>query len=240
MVYAIAGLTFSLILFMSPIKIYISFKKKSSDEYIKIQTVYLGMIKFNLAVPRFFLKIRNFVPILKFNIKAFVQKHIISEGEVVTSPSDYKFRVLIFFLQNALLEIKKFNKLFKFFLKTVHVLKLELSCGFGLEDPANTGILTGGIYSAVYITLIFLSSYLDLSETSIKVEVKPHFLNAEPLEIDLYSIIRVRVGHIIIASFTSLVFWMSARRRIIKKIKGARVHGRTSYRKSDKDSYGKY
>lgn len=232
MLYVIAGLTFFLIFFVSPAKIHILFKKKSSDEYIKIQTVYFGIIKFNLVVPRFLLKFKNLTPIVKFNIETFVERNMIYEDEVVTSPLYYSFRAYISFIQKLPSQIKKFHRLFKFFLRSVRLSRLEFSCSFGLEDPANAAIFTGGIYTVSHLLLLFLSRHLDLSETDIKVEVKPVFLLAQPLEIDLYSIISVRVGHIIIASFYTLVLWISARRQIMKKFKGARFHGRSSDRKS--------
>lgn len=229
MLYAITFLILFLILITSPVTVKICFKKRSSDEFLDIQTVYFGFIKFNLKIPRFLLKINDLVPVILFNIETKAGTETISKGRMVSYFSDNKFMSYVSLLKLLPKVIKKFHRYYGILLKSIRPSKLEFICGYGYEDSAVNAIIAGTIYSLIYILLSLFSRYIDLGKTQIHIDVKPNYMSFEPLDISIHGIIKVRVGHIIIACLYFIVLWFATGKKTNKRVKGARFHGRTSY-----------
>jgi hypothetical protein len=185
--------------------------------------VYLGIVKLDLQIPQMKLDIKNLVPFatLRLNFPAKKEK-------VVVSPLRMRIRLFIHFLLSAYLQIKRFDKAVRLFLKTVKVRKVYLTVKFGNEDPAAGGVMAGGLWGFIYFVLSLMSHFLDAGGAAIRVDVHPEFLKAEPVQMEFKGIFQFRVGHIIIASIAVLLLWAFSKKRYRKKLEGATSYGGTS------------
>lgn len=229
MVYIIIfALIFSLFI-LSVVKFNLFFYKRDSDEHLEISIVYLRIIELKLKVPEMTFDIKNMVPFMTFRVNLSNRriKKINKSEKVVISPLRVRIGIAMNFIKRLFTQVKRFRLAIKVFLKTIKIDSLDIDIRFGTKDPAISGIIAGGIWSFIYFVLSMMSYYFDFEAISGKVMVLPDFLKTESAQITFKGIIRVRVGHIIIAGLFIPVIWLVSKRSYINA-RGAKEYGWTS------------
>jgi len=228
LVYIIFALIFSLFI-LSTVKLNLFFYKKGSDEHLEISIIYLRIIELNLKVPDMTFDIKNMIPFMTFRVNLSNRriKKMNTSEKVVISPLRVRIGIAMNFIKRLFMQVKRFRQSIRVFLKTIKIDSMDMDIRFGAENPAISGIIAGAIWSFIYFILSMVSYYFDFEARSGKVMVLPVFLTTESAQITFKGIIRVRVGHIIIAGLFIPVIWLASQKSYINA-RRAKEYGWTS------------
>lgn len=166
----------NLVIILAIIVLLIIFFLQKITISIVYDDVFLVFLKFG------FIKIN----LLKKNEKSDSNENIKQSKDNTAEANNHVFKEIYEFLKFILPRIK--NK--------IVVKKLDLSVDFGLFDAAQTAILTGAIWSAVYNLFGLLDSYTIVKDHNFI--VNPVF-NQEIMKAKLEGIFNVRLAHIMYA-----------------------------------------
>lgn len=228
MIYILFALIFSLFIF-SPVKFYLLFNKDDSDEHIEISIVYLKIIKINFKIPEMIFYIRNFIPFVAFEVNLSSNKlNKYKNKKNVILPLKLKMAMLVNFIKELFQQIKRFKYAARLFLRTVKLINIHIDIKFGMENPAISGIIAGGIWSFIYFVLSMMSYYLDFKKTSASIKVITDYEKSKSIQILFTGIFEVRIAHIIIAGLFFSAIWMFSRRSNIK-LRRAKEYGWSSH-----------
>ena len=97
--------------------------------------------------------------------------------------------------------------------KSIYLKKIYASISFGLEDAAKTGIAIGGVWSAIFDVIAFLSNVVTVSKPQI--EINPDY-NGLLLEFDSEIMIEAKTFGLIVTALDFLIKY----KKISKKRKG--------------------
>lgn len=213
MKYLFIFLAFSLILFL-PMEIELIVFKKKSDEYIKIQLDLFRLTKVFFEIPEMKFRFVSFIPVLSFEYSIKTQKNKASVGDkAVISPIKNLFKILITTIKNLYNKIKNLNRIVRFLFKLINISYIKVSIILSNENPAFLGLLAGQVWSVIYLSLSIFSYYFDFDKSILMdINVTPVFTRHEPIQVDIKGIFKLRVGHIIIASFI-IIYWTVSKKK---------------------------
>jgi hypothetical protein len=201
------------------------FNKDDSDEHIEISIVYLKIIKMNFKIPEMIFYIRNFIPFVAFEVN--LSKNKLNKKNVVL-PLKLRLAMLANFIKELFQQIKRFKYAAKLFLRTVKLINIRIDIKFGMEDPAISGIIAGGIWGFIYFVLSMMSYYLDFKKSSASIKVITDYKRSKSIQILFTGIFEARIAHIIIAGLFFSAIWMFSRRSNIK-LRRAKEYGWSSH-----------
>lgn len=223
LIYIILALTFSLFLFLSPVKIHVKIIKTEEGKDAELIINYLSIINIHLQIPKMVLQIKNFTPYLSFNVKLTrplkkAKKDVIP----LRYPNIERFK---YFINSLTQYVGKFNQISTWMLKLIKIINFELYLSFGRDNPEIISMLTGAAWSVVHILMSKMSYMTDFSKANVKINIIPDFISNEPLKLRIEGIFQIRLGHIIIVSLLLPLLWIYSRKGYNKKIKGAANYG---------------
>lgn len=187
-----------LVLCLIRINLVIEYSRQGVDDYLSISFYILkGLIKYKIKIPEvdsskkgiFLRKVKE-----KGKKKTAKKKDKLSYDYILRKIQDYR----------AYFNIYKsvFNKISNYLRCKVKVNKLDLDVTIGTDNAHHTAVLIGLCWSAVGILISFIHNNLNFLEKS--VSIKPDYMGKK-LKVDLFCILNVRIGHIIIVSLIWLM-----------------------------------
>jgi hypothetical protein len=188
------------IIFFTTVQISIYFKRKGKDDKVKTNfKAWFGLIH-----------IRTEIPVIDFSKDLSgteYQMEIESPNETIDKT---KFKMhpqeivqVNQRLYNWIKKIHDLHEIVKKFLKTIRLDKLEWRSKIGTGDAAQTGVLTGVGWGFKSSLIGLISSHVTLRKIP-RIHVQPLF-QEKRLETELECMIRLRIGHAIIAGIRILL-----------------------------------
>lgn len=93
------------------------------------------------------------------------------------------------------------GKVYKYLRCRLNINKIDINITIGADNAHHTAVLLGLCWSAVGLLVSFLHNKLNLMEKT--VNIKPDYMGKK-LKVDLFCILSVRIGHIIIVGLIAL------------------------------------
>lgn len=189
-----------IITFFTTLQISIHFKRNGKDDNVKtIVKAWFGLIHF-----------RTEVPIIDFSEDLSgteYQMKIESPNETIDE-TKFKMHPLEIMqvnqrLYNWIKKIHDLHKIVKRFLKGVRLDQLEWYSKIGTGDAAQTGVLTGVGWGVKSSLIGLVSAYVTLRSIP-RIHVQPLF-QEKRIETELVCMIRLKIGHAIIAGIRILL-----------------------------------
>ena len=173
------------------------YKRRDVNDYFAVSIfIFNGLIKYKIEIPKVDTKKKGlFFRKVKRKKKAKSEKkEKLSYGYILESIRQYrdfmdKYRVF-------------FSRIFNYLRCKVNIKKLDFDITIGTDNAHHTAILTGLCWSAAGIIISFIHNNLNLSEKNIS--IKPDYMGKK-LKVDLFCILNVRIGHIIIVGLIYLM-----------------------------------
>lgn len=200
-IYLFILLTGFIIIMFLHIRFEVGYRRDGKDDHLKVEMSMLRrLIRYKTEVPvvelnKFFLE-----PIIKVeaDIEHVANEPIEDKGMIVKIPLIQVIRKLPMLIKHGLYRLSRYNKVLYGLLKTTRCHHLKCTTHIGLEDPADTGLAVGLIWSLKgFLYRVFRSNVG-------KMERHPEFLvipcfNNSCIRLDFHCIFDMRIGHIIIA-----------------------------------------
>ncbi|MBS4173817.1 DUF2953 domain-containing protein [Bacillus sp. FJAT-49736] len=185
------------IIWFTTITIVIDYSHMQDDDHFNIKLSAWKFIRHTIEVP--VVKIDKEEPHIIYKKKNKAGEHEtnkITPHEIKNRFSDYKELMQHVFDLNAVIQK---------FLKTVKVKKLEWHSYVGLKDAAQTGVLTGVVWSIKGVIIGLLSKYMRL-KTNPVISVQPSF-QIPVSQTKIKCMFKIRIGNAILAGLKILKFW---------------------------------
>lgn len=184
-----------------PIRFEVGYRRDGTDDHLKVEMSMLGrLIRYKTEVPvveldKFFLE-----PIIKVeaDIENVVNDPIEDKGMVIKIPVIQLIRKLPVFIKQGLHRLARYKTVLYGLLKTIRCHQLKWTTHIGLEDPADTGLAIGLIWSVKGFFYRVFRSNVGKMENNPELLVIPCF-NTNCIRLDFHCIFDMRIGHIIIA-----------------------------------------
>lgn len=190
LLFIILIITILLLLFI-PIYIRIELKRKSGEDKIQLIVYILkGILKYKYEI--------SYIDLI---IKYYNDHTDEKKGKSNEMKKDKKIKLATKLLKKSKkpIDYKKVLKaIWGYLIKKIELKSINLKSTIGLGDAALTGILYGLIWSLIGTLTNIISQYKDINE--INIENNPDFNNKICI-IDFFCIIRLKIVHIIIASY---------------------------------------
>ncbi len=179
----------------------VGYRRDGEDDHLKIEmTMLKRLIRYKTEIPvveldRFFLD-----PVLKVetDIENVVSDPIEDKGMIVKIPIIKLIRKLPRFIKNGLHYFNRYKTALYGLLKSIRCYRLKWITHIGLEDPADTGMVIGLIWSIKGFMYRVFRSNVGRMEQKPELSVIPNF-GSSCLKLDFHCIFDMRIGHIIIA-----------------------------------------
>lgn len=199
-----------IILFMTSIKVELSYKRKDQDDHILITaSVWANLIRFRYEIPA--LQIRSLFngADAREQVKTGVSDEPIRKKRFRVTKEDARknFRRVY----KARKHIRNFDEIAKQIGKQIACERLEWSTRIGAGDAAVTGMATGGLWGIKTNVVGLMAKYMRLQQKP-KLAIIPDFQNRD-LKMELLCILRFRIGNIIIAGTRTLFKLRKGRER---------------------------
>jgi len=189
-----------LVLCLIKVNLAIEYNRQGVDDHIAVSFFILnGLIKYKFEIPKvdskkkgvFFKKVKEKG---KKGKEVSKKREEFSYSYILKKVQDYRK-----FMANYR---KLFAKISNYLRCKVKVKKLDLDVTIGTDNAHHTAVLMGLCWSVVGIAISFIHNNLNLLEKNIS--IKPDYMGKK-LKVDLFCILNVRIGHIIIVGLIYLM-----------------------------------
>ncbi|OPZ87539.1 MAG: hypothetical protein BWY74_03380 [Firmicutes bacterium ADurb.Bin419] len=170
-----------------------------NDHFVLSFFIFNGLVKYKYELPRLDAGKKG-IRFRKIKKKGKKEKDV-SNKKDKTSYGDIISKIEMFRSFR-----KKYNILighiYKYLKCRLSIKKLDINISFGTDNAHHTAVLTGLCWSAVGLLVSFLHNKLNIVEKSIN--IKPDYMGKK-FKVDLFCILSMRVGHIIIVGLIILI-----------------------------------
>lgn len=182
------------------INIALEYNREGVNDHIVLSLFILnGLVKYKYEIPK-----------VKAAKRGFIFKKVKEKGKKEKDKSKHKGKISY---GHVLKKIKyyrnlknKYNvlieKIIGYLKCRLQIKKLDLSVTLGTDNAHHTAVLIGLCWSVAGLILSFILNNLNLIEKNIN--IKPDYMGKK-LKVDLFCILSVRIGHIIIVGLIYLV-----------------------------------
>ncbi|HWI55239.1 MAG TPA: DUF2953 domain-containing protein [Desulfobacteria bacterium] len=197
---AILSVVFFMTMFLR-VRFDVGYRRDGEDDHLKVEmTLLRRLISYKTEIPvveldKFFLD-----PVLKVeaDIEGVVSDPIADKGMIIKVPIIKIIRKLPMFIKSGMHYLKRYQEVLYGLLKSIRCYQLKWITQIGLEDPADTGMIIGLIWSVKGFMYRVFQSNVGSMEQKPEFCVIPNF-GSSCLKLDFHCIFDMRIGHIIIA-----------------------------------------
>lgn len=185
----------------------IEYNRQGVDDHISLSFFILkGLIKYKFEIPK-----------VDKNKKGIFFKKVKEKGNKEKEVSKRKEEFGYNYILEKIKEYREFManyrilfaKISNYLRCKVKVKKLNLDVTIGADNAHHTAILMGVCWSVVGIAISFIHNNMNLLEKNIS--IKPDYMGKK-LKVDLFCILNVRIGHIIIVGLIYLMHFKPFRK----------------------------
>lgn len=209
MLFFIITITLVLAIFivcLIKVNVVIEYKRLGvNDNFVLSFFILKGLIKYKYEMPK-----------IDAGKKGIRFKSVKERGKKEKDTSKEKERKGYRYLIKKIEEMRSFNKKYNVLLEKIYkylrcrlkVRKIEINVVVGTDNAHHTAVLIGICWSAVGMLLSYIQNKLNLMEKT--VNIKPDYVGKK-LKVDLFCILSVRIGHIIVVGLMSVIHIIGSR-----------------------------
>lgn len=170
-----------------------------NDNFVLSFLALKGLIKYKYEIPK-----------IDVNKKGVKFKRLKERGKKEKDTSKKKgkmgYRYLIKKIETFRNFQKKYNvlleKVYKYLRCRIKIRKIDINVVVGTDNAHHTAVLVGICWSAAGLLLSYIQNKLNLMEKT--VNIKPDYMGKK-FKVDLFCILSVRIGHIIVVGLISVI-----------------------------------
>jgi hypothetical protein len=190
-----------LLLCLIRINIAIEYNRDGVNDHIILSLFILkGLVKYKYEIPE-----------VKTKRKGFIFKKVKEKGKKEKDKSKKREKISYGYILKRIKyyrNLKKsygvlIEKILRYLKCRLQIKKLDFSATIGTDNAHQTAVLIGLCWSFAGLILSFIHNNLNLIEKNIN--IKPDYMGKK-FKVDLFCILNVRIGHIIIVGLICLVY----------------------------------
>lgn len=181
-----------------------------NDHIVLSVFILKGLIKYKYEIPK-----------VDAKKKGFTFKKVKEKGKKEKDTSKKKEKMSYSYVIKKIDEFRDFKDKYYVLIKKIItylrcrliIKKIDLNVTIGTDNAHHTAVLIGLCWSAVGLILSFIHNNLNLVEKNIK--ISPCYMGKK-LNVDLFCILNVKIGHIIIVGLISLFYIIKSKMGFVK------------------------
>lgn len=205
MSYAIIFVVLIIIYFL-PLYFNTKIKRMGTDDILVISVNLLFFKIIKIEINYLDLLLKNGKGGLKYNV---ILRYIFPGFLNAKKYKELSYEEFVHMYKNALKVYKLFKKPFNYIMDKITIKQINIMLDIGIYDAALTALLTGFFYSFINLALSIISLNIKFQKVP-QIIIKPHFGETK-FDIDVNSIIGIRLGNIIIGGMKLLGGYINER-----------------------------